>query len=159
MVQARVSLIWRLQGSTLLGTRGLACRRHERASAPVGVGMMCAMSASAANADAFYAEVLGNGQVWTIRDDDGFLAPEADGVRAMPFWSTKNRAEKVIQGVDAYHGLGLVALSLDEWRTRWLPGLRRDGFLVGVNWSGARATGYDLTPDEVERNLNARERY
>lgn len=122
--------------------------------------MMCAVTASAANADAFYAEVLCNEQVWTVRDDDGFPAPEADGVRVMPFWSTRNRAEQVIEGVDAYYGFELVALSLDEWRTRWLPGLRRDGLLVGVNWSGARATRAATTspPDDVERNLNARER-
>jgi uncharacterized membrane protein required for colicin V production len=29
-------------------------------------------------------------------------------VVTQPFWSTRNRAEKVIQGVDAYHGFGPV---------------------------------------------------
>jgi hypothetical protein len=47
------------------------------------------MTVSAANADVFYAEVLRNGQVWIVRDDDGFPAPEADGARDMPFWSTR----------------------------------------------------------------------
>ena len=32
----------------------------------------------------------------------------------------------------------------------------RDRLLVGLNWSGKRATGYDLTPDNVLRNLKAR---
>jgi hypothetical protein len=33
--------------------------------------------------------------------------------------------------------------------------LERDGVLVGVNWSGARATGYDVKPSEVVANVNA----
>jgi hypothetical protein len=32
-----------------------------------------------------------------------------------------------------------------------------DGLLVGLNWSGDEATGYDLPGDDVERNLAARE--
>jgi len=37
----------------------------------------------------------------------------------------------------------------DEWIARWLPGLQDDGILVGLNWSGARATGYDVEPGAV----------
>jgi hypothetical protein len=50
-----------------------------------------------------------------------------------------------------------VALPLDEWRSRWLPGLSRDGILVGLNWSGDRATGYDVTAEDVERNIGGRD--
>ena len=30
-----------------------------------------------------------------------------------------------------------------------LPCLERDEMLVGINWAGARATGFDLTPAQV----------
>ena len=30
-----------------------------------------------------------------------------------------------------------------------LPWLQRDGLLVGVNWAGLRATGYDVAPPQV----------
>lgn len=48
----------------------------------------------------------------------------------------------------------MTALPLTEWRERWLPGLARDGLRVGLNWSGARATGYDYTPEEVLARLD-----
>jgi hypothetical protein len=50
-----------------------------------------------------------------------------------------------------------VDLSPDEWRSRWLPGLRQYGLLVGINWSAQAATCYDLAPDDVERDLAARQ--
>ena len=114
------------------------------------------MSVSAAQAEAFYQEVLRLGQVWAIRDEAGFPAPMTPEGRAMPFWSARSRAIKVIENVDAYEGFEPVGLTLDEWRRRWLPGLAKDGIRVGLNWSGARAVGYDLDPDAVEDNLAAR---
>jgi hypothetical protein len=30
-----------------------------------------------------------------------------------------------------------------------LPGLKKDGILIGVNWSGDRAKGYDIESDFV----------
>ena len=47
----------------------------------------------------------------------------------------------------------VVKKSWDEFRDRWLEGLKRDGLSVGVNWSGARATGYEVEPDSVRRNV------
>lgn len=114
------------------------------------------MTTSAAQAAAFYREAVRESSVWAIRDSGGFPAPKtADGYRAMPFWSLRSRAERVIATVPAYEGFAPVEISLDMFRSAWLPDLRRDGLHVGVNWSGARATGYDLSPDDVELNLTA----
>jgi hypothetical protein len=115
------------------------------------------VSISAAHSNAFYSEVLDHGEVWTVRDGAGFPAPVSDRARVMPFWSLSTRAQRVVDTVEAYHGFDVVALPLTEWRSRWLPGLQRDGVLVGLNWSGERATGYDLAAQEVAENLNARE--
>lgn len=116
-----------------------------------------AVSVSAAMADAFYTEVLREGRVWAIQDAEGFPAPQTPEGRAMPFWSLRSRAENVITTVDAYASFQLIDLSLDEWRSRWLPGLEKDGLRVGLNWSGTNAVGYDLEPAAVERSLAARE--
>ena len=35
----------------------------------------------------------------------------------------------------------------------WLPGLHRDGMLVGLNWSGSRATGFEVPPLTFMENL------
>lgn len=115
------------------------------------------MSVSAAQADAFYGEILRHSTVWGIRDSDGFPAPDSPDGRAMPFWSLQSRAERIVANVPAYAGFDVVSLPLDEWRSRWLPGLQRDGIRVGLNWSGGKSTGYDLLPDEVEANLAARD--
>ncbi|MGA5304547.1 DUF2750 domain-containing protein [Nucisporomicrobium flavum] len=108
------------------------------------------MSLSAAHTAAFRREVPVEGRVWSIRDAGGFPAPRAgDGTRAMPFWSKPSRAQRVVGGIEAYQGFEVVEIPLREWVGDWLPGLRRDGVLVGVNWAGARATGYDVEPDRV----------
>lgn len=116
------------------------------------------MSISGAHADAFFQEVLREGQVWAIRDSAGIPAPQgAGGARTMPFWSLPSRAEKVINTVRAYAGFETFSIPLVEWRLRWLLGLERDGLLLGLNWSGPQATGYDVEPASVMASLAARE--
>jgi hypothetical protein len=116
------------------------------------------VTTSAAQAAAFYAEALAHGTVWGVRDANGFPAPlNGDGVRAMPFWSVRSRAEVVVANVAAYAGFEPVEVPLDKWRAEWLPGLERDGLLVGLNWAGDRAQGYDVTAPDILRNLTAEE--
>lgn len=67
----------------------------------------------------------------------------------MPFWSTLSRVRRIIRTVPAYRGFTPHAVSWDELRNRWLPGLEKDGLLVGVNWSGPRARGYDVNPADL----------
>ncbi|TCN27671.1 uncharacterized protein DUF2750 [Kribbella orskensis] len=65
------------------------------------------VSTSAARAAAFFREARTSQRVWAIRDQGGFPAPATgDGLRAMPFWSARSRAEKVIATVPAYSGTG-----------------------------------------------------
>lgn len=105
---------------------------------------------SASQAAAFYREVSERGLVWTIRDKDGFPAPlNASGERAQPFWSSRARVERIIATVAAYRGFTPIEIKLDVFLERWVPGLTRDGILVGVNWTGDRATGYDIAPAQV----------
>ncbi len=112
-------------------------------------------SASAAHASAFYREALLEGFVWTVRDAGGYPAPlNASGERAHPFWSLRSRAERVVAEVPAFDGFAVEELPLGVFRERWLPGMTKDGIRVGLNWSGPRATGYDLTAPEVEQNLS-----
>lgn len=114
------------------------------------------MTTSAAPADAFYREVLEHGTVWTIRDTDGYAAPETPAGRVTPFWSLRSRAERVIAGVPAYAGFYVVPIPLDAWRTRWLSGLERNGLRAALNWSGEGTSCLVLDPADVERNLATR---
>jgi hypothetical protein len=113
---------------------------------------------SAAQAAAFFREVVRDGVVWTMRDSGGLPAPMTrDGQRAIPFWSRKSRVLRVIESVPVYAGFEPEQISLEEWRTEWLAGLRRDNMLAGVNWSGPEAAGMDLEPSVVLTRLEAAE--
>lgn len=115
------------------------------------------MSVAAAQADAFYKEALDGEFVFTVRDDGGSPAPtNSSGQRAMPFWSKRSRAQKIIDNVEAYGGMRVIEVALDDWLKKWLPGLEEDGLFVGLNWSGKSAVGYDVSPADAVRNLAAR---
>lgn len=114
------------------------------------------MSVAAAHAAAFYAEVAESGLVFTIRDEGGFPAPMVgSGTRSQPFWSKRSRVERIIKNVAAYQEMYVVEVAREDWFDKWLPGLESDGMLVGVNWSGKGATGYDLSPSDAARNVRA----
>jgi hypothetical protein len=72
----------------------------------------------------------------------------------MPFWSSLARAERIIESVPAYADFTPVELIWDVFSRDWLPGLERDGLRVGLNWTGPRATGYDLMPAELRANVD-----
>ena len=108
------------------------------------------MSLSGAHRAAFRREAPEEGRVFSIRDADGYpIAKDNDGSRALPFWSKSSRAQKVVSQVGAYRNFDVVVIDLEDWLERWLPGLERDGYLIGVNWAGPKATGYDVTPGQV----------
>jgi hypothetical protein len=111
------------------------------------------VSVSAIHADAFYRDVVSGRLVWTLRDDNGYPAAQGDGGRAMPFWSSLSRVEKVIANVAEYRSFFPAEIELSAFLERWLPGLERDGLKVGLNWSGDRAVGYDVEPGEVASHL------
>lgn len=116
------------------------------------------MSVSAVQASAFYDEALRFREVWTVRDDGAIPAPfGGSGKRSMPFWSQRSRVEHIIKNVPAFADFRPERIQIDEWREAWLPDLGRGGLMVGLNWSGPKATGYDLPPGDVERALRVRE--
>ena len=112
------------------------------------------MSQAAAQATAFYREVAATRKLWGIKDEGGVPAPTTPEGRAMPFWSSRQRAERATK-TEAYAGFTTFELSWEEFADRWLSGLEQDGIRVGVNWTGQRLTVYDLGPDELRRNVEA----
>jgi hypothetical protein len=113
------------------------------------------VSIASAQAAAFFREIVAAGAVWTVRDAAGIPAPVgSEGKRAMPFWSSRTRVEKITRTVVAYRAFEPMKIALDVFRERWLPGLAKDGLLVGVNWSGGTAMGFDFEPETVARRLD-----
>lgn len=112
------------------------------------------MSQSSLQANRFYREVAKNKILWTIKDKKGFPAPvNREGRRIIPFWSQLETVEKIIKGIPAYNGFIPHKLNWSEFVSKWLPGMIKDRMLVGLNWSGEKATGYDCEPLEVQKNI------
>lgn len=112
------------------------------------------MSINAAHAAEFYREVAESGVVWGIKDSTGFPAPiAAAGNRSMPFWSSESRAWAVIRQVPAYSDFTPVPVGWQVFCERWVAGLLGDGLLAGVNWSRPAASGFDISPTELQRNV------
>ena len=110
------------------------------------------MSLSGAHKAAFRREATQDGHVFAIRDGAGYPAPaDTDGRRALPFWSKATRAERILAQVSAYREFTIVPIPVQDFLGGWLSSLERDGLLVGVNWAGSRASGFDLTPSQVIR--------
>lgn len=114
------------------------------------------MSISSINAHAFYEEVARSKTVWAIRDEGGVPAPvNSDGERAMPFWSSEQRALTFISQQYGYTAFAPFSIDWEAFCNRWIPGMTDDGLLAGINWTGERASGYDLKPSEVKENVEA----
>jgi hypothetical protein len=59
--------------------------------------------------------------------------------------------ERIIKTVPAYAGFEPHDISWEDFVHKWVPGMTKDKFHVGVNWSGPRAVGYDLEPEQVKK--------
>jgi hypothetical protein len=53
-----------------------------------------------------------------------------------------------------YAAYAIEEISLSAFLAKTLPLLAEDGVRVGVNWSGARLSGYDVSVDDVRRNIS-----
>ena len=114
------------------------------------------MSSSELQAKAFYKQVAATQSLWTIRDEAGIPVPESDdGTKAMPFWSSRALAELIIKNVADYNGFYPIEISWQDFKEKWAPGLTRDGLLAGVNWAGITASGPDIIPAELIKNVEA----
>ena len=68
----------------------------------------------------------------------------------MPFWSSERRARNLISKSPAYKAFKPFRIEWDEFCLNWVPDLTKDGLQIGVNWTGKRAIGYDMEPEEVK---------
>ena len=112
------------------------------------------MSQAASQAAAFYRDVAEKQIVWTVGDDQGYPAPKTpSGRRAMPFWSSKSRVQRIIKNAPAYAVFEPIGFTWQQFVEEWLPIIKDANQLVGVNWSGKNVVGYDLEPDDLVANV------
>ena len=108
------------------------------------------MTQSASQAKAFYRYVAAHRMMWTLHSEEGFPTARTSGDEyAVPFWSTLSRAQLITRKVPAYADYEPFAVSWEDFITKWAPDLSKNKLKVGVNWSGKKATGYDLEPTKL----------
>lgn len=111
------------------------------------------MTQAASQASAFYEEVASSRSAFTLLDHGNFLVFRVRDVDVVPFWSSRTRIARVQKDHARYRAFDCDEIDLDALVSRTFPDLEREGIHVGVNWSGARLTGYDVPVADVLKNL------
>ena len=93
--------------------------------------------------------------MWTVGIGDNPVTLESNGVRVQPMWSSRSRVEKIIANVKAYSNCTVLGIKWSEFERLWLDLLVKEGVLLGLNWSGAKANGYEMPARLVAESVRA----
>ena len=111
------------------------------------------MSNAASQASDFYKTVVMNGVVFTFQDDDGYLVFPVDSREVVPFWSSAARCQTVQAEHSKYAKFSITEESLADFMDTTLTLFESERIYVGVNWSGKRLIGYDVSAGDMRENL------
>ena len=101
------------------------------------------MTVAAAQYHDFARQVSAGGGVHTFVSNGEYLVFNIDGREVVPFWSSSSRLDRVVAMHPKYAAYERQVMPLSEFLD-WLPELEAQGIHIGVNWSGAKLTGYDV---------------
>ena len=111
------------------------------------------MSIAAAQASTFYEQIAKEKSVFTFTKDDDYLVFPVHGKEVIPFWSSRNRLAKIQRDHPKYSAFTVSEVSLDTFLAKTLAQLQEEGIHIGVNWSGPRLTGYDISAVDLRRSI------
>jgi hypothetical protein len=105
----------------------------------------------------FIEEVAQNGYFWTV-EKQGVYATHKNryGRRCFPWWSTREKAIKQIEIVGTYSGYKQVGFDYKTFVDEWIPELRKDKCMLGINYRSKNNIGFDIEIDEVIMALEIR---
>jgi hypothetical protein len=84
--------------------------------------------------DEFVGRMMKARTVWTVRNLDGMMGAEGvDGSSAQPFWSSRDRAERMVEEAAPAASLSVVEIPLGDF-VHSLGELAAAGVLVGIDW-------------------------
>jgi len=111
------------------------------------------MSIAAAQATKFYEQAVAEGRVFTFTENDEYPVFRVDGKEVIPFWSSKSRLVRIQANHPKYRNYQISEISLEQFLKEDLSLLESEQVSVGVNWSGARLTGHDISAQDLRANL------
>jgi hypothetical protein len=91
--------------------------------------------------------------IWSLRNADGYvLARDPDGTELVPVWPHPRLAEACARG--EWENCEPVAIPLETWTARWIPGMEKDGRKVAV-FPTPEDKGVVATPRQLLDDLHA----
>jgi hypothetical protein len=102
--------------------------------------------------DYFVKRVADWGVLWSLRSEAGWsMFGDADGREAVPVWPHARFAAACADG--DWAGDAPAPIPLDDWLTKWIPGMARDRRVVAVFSVDGR--GPVVEPDRLGEDLEA----
>lgn len=111
------------------------------------------MSTAAAQYEKFRKQAIADERVFTFTDGGELLVYPVENGETVPFWSSRSRLETLQKRLPKYRKWQITELTIGEFWGR-LDQLESEGIQVGVNWSGERLTGYNITVADLRVGLN-----
>jgi len=102
--------------------------------------------------DFFLAMVAENSVVYTLKDEQGCLLVSSDDESCLPVWPDEALATACAQ--NEWSEFEPLAISLDDWLSKWVPGMTGDGHLVAV-FPNLNTESVIVTPEELADDMQA----
>ena len=99
----------------------------------------------------FIRKVAEFDEVWGLYGDTGWAALGSGEKVIVPFWPEEEFAN--LCATDQWQGYLAKAISLDDFRNKWLPGLKRDGRLVNIFYVPQTKLGSIIDPDDLAEDI------
>lgn len=105
-----------------------------------------------ANYERFVRRVRSTGTLWGLRDHEGWaICPSNEQECDLyVFWSDEAYARQHCK--DEWSSYEPVSITLDSFLENWIPGMERDGFLIGVQFNSDLA-GLEVNPSSLAIDL------
>ena len=108
-----------------------------------------------AHAHKFFKEVASTNSVWTLGHGESPVFIESSGTRVQPLWSSRKRVEKIVATAKGYEKCTILGMDWSQFESMWIEHLSKEGVLLGINWSGPNANGYEMLPRLVAESVRA----
>lgn len=112
-----------------------------------------ALALSADERYEFFLDLLAeNHTVYTLKDEQGCLLVTSDDESCLPVWPDQALAEAC--ATQEWEGFEPLAISLDDWLEKWVPGMTSDNHMVAV-FPDLNTESVIVTPQELADDISA----
>lgn len=110
------------------------------------------MTISSAQYDKFREQCVADERVFTFTDGGELLVYPVETGETVPFWSSRSRLEAIQRRLKKYQKWQITEFHFVEFWSR-LDQLEREGIQIGVNWSGPKLVGYNVSVPDLRAGL------